>query len=709
MLAAYPDMLPIWDDTGIMATNSRQAAIALRSVTTAKAASGLLVGGRRPKVRGEATASNKLLQTLDASIGDSITITNIATRQIYPVHIVGATVDPANRNDATVVAFVSEEPRIASMWVTNRDLSRDIQIRTAALRHQISARTVALLADERQSATIRPFLTSLRYSGPAFGLLSVCLTGILLVALTRERRRDVLACAAAGMSTRQAWRLMATAAALCLLTGSAVGTATTLGGVYFLRDAISRLLGQDWHSITVPWTDLTSFVLLLPAMAVLVAWMTARGSALSPPALAWRRVHPWAALALFTCGGSALLLMAGQVIPVSTAPFAGLATTAGATMLIATSKALIGGPALRRVVLESRRPLGILALTAAIVTFTAAYYSARQDHTAFSVEASNSLYQPRGSLFIDGISADSRAALVNQYRSLGGARTAHFLNPAESTHAIRVTSPRMVACLQERDTRNPSDVLAACGPKGTMSPVNKVALTEDLMADHEMSADTALVEGARAGLFTFQGESAMVATTAVENAQPNAVLGGILPGAVVGLNSPLARKLRLAPSGSQSLVLLDFAALPDGAKVTMRGIITRAASAAMVTEDHGHDSGGLRELSTAVAISAAAAVVTILTAAGMSFSASQRALRQLLGRIGVGRSRRRLLGLRMLLLPFGAQAIALSTARASAWLAGVHDGSGFGWVWVLPGVSGMVVCLLVAIGYGRPVNECTSF
>jgi hypothetical protein len=56
----------------------------------------------------------------------------------------------------------------------------------------------------------------------------------------------------------------------------------------------------------------------------------------------------------------------------------------------------------------------------------------------------------------------------------------------------------------------------------------------------------------------------------------------------------------------------------------------------------------------------------------------------------------------MLPVPLAALVVALAMGRFCAWLASAHNESGFGWMWALPGVSGVVVCLVLTAAYGRP-------
>lgn len=702
--AARTDILPIWESAGSAATAARQTPTTVRAVNNPEATSGVLAEGRRPVRAGEATASAAVLRSLDAGIGDTITVTDAGQSQA--VTVTGLTINPADRDDATVVMYADRDPRTATVWVSDTDVFDDPELRGILERRQAVARTVGILAEDREAEAIDSLVSALRYSAPAFALLAVCTAGIMLGALHRERRRDVLALAAAGMPTPAGWRLLAAAAAWCLTAGAALGAVMTLVGSYLLRDPVSALLGQQWAAIAVPWTALLTFLVLFAPGALLLARVVTRGAVAS---VAVDRIPAaaWTGGGLFLVGSGVLALMSARHLPVAYAPVAGVTVVIGATLLLAGALPATRRHALRRLVKHSERPLLGLALAAAVVTFSAGYYAARQEHTAASIREDDTLPQPAGSMFIYNLNAEASAALQQQYQTLGGRQAIRHLIPAEPTHQIRVTNARLVECLEQRGSKDPDELLADCGPDGTRSPINFVALTDE-PATAGLRADKALVEQGRAGFLTFPNGTSLTSATAVESAQPDPILGGNVAGAVLGVDTPLAKRLKLVPSGAQSLLLSDFAALPKPDQATMRAAIARTASTAEVSEYRDDEEAQFRAVATATAIGATAVVLLMLTTLGMTFLAAHRDLRRMLGHLGVNRGRRRAVGARLLLLPLGAQAVALAAARVSAWLNGIHDGSGFGRLWVVPGIVGIVVCVVLAVAYGRPPRSTTA-
>ena len=704
ILASRHDMLPIWQSSGSAATPTREVPVTVRAVGDSAAAPGVLAEGRHPRHAGEVTISRAAQHTLAVELDDTVTVATAA--MTVPARIVGITYMPDDRNDATAVLFSPSDPEDATVWVSDLNVFTDAQLGPILERRQAKARTIAILADDRRAAAIDTLLAALRYSAPAFALLAICVAGVLLVALYRERRRDVRALAAAGMPTTAGWRLLSTAAILCLSAGTAAGMALTLVTFWLLRGPISAPLGQQWQSITAPWPALIAYLVLFAPAALLTAWATSRGRQLSA-AFARIAAPTWAGAVLVTVGVMGLGLTGTGVLPEELAPLGGLVTVVGVCLVMAAVLAATRRSALRRLISQSARPLVGLALAAALIDFGAGYYAARQVHSAEVVVAENAPYQPAGSLFIDGINADSRAVLEQQFRALGGQRTAAYLTVLERTESIRATNAGMVACLRDRGVRDPNAVLGDCGPDGTMSPINTIALTDNPATDG-LRADRALVENGRIGLLTFAGDSIETTATSTEPAVADPLLGGNLPGAVVGVDSPLARRLHLVPSGAESLVLLDFERLPDVSRARMRSIIDRTSSTAQTAEAYNYTALQFRAVATAVAVGATAVLLLVVTTVGMAFLASQRDLRRILGRLGVNRRRRRAFGIRLLLIPLAAQAVAVAAARFCAGVAGVHNGSGFGWLWVLPGLVGVVACLVVAVAYGKAPQDTAT-
>jgi hypothetical protein len=148
--------------------------------------------------------------------------------------------------------------------------------------------------------------------------------------------------------------------------------------------------------------------------------------------------------------------------------------------------------------------------------------------------------------------------------------------------------------------------------------------------------------------------------------------------------SPFASEWGLVPSGTEVLALLRFNRLQAKDQAYMRGALTRLAPTAQVQELRDRQEDLVIGLANTAAVAGSALVLLIAVVAGQALTTAQRDLRQVLGLVGVRRSRRALLGARLYAIPAAVQGLAVLAALVSAWFAGVHDGSGFGWTWLSP-------------------------
>ncbi|HWG98907.1 MAG TPA: FtsX-like permease family protein, partial [Pilimelia sp.] len=662
VLTARSDLLPVWTGRGSVASATGQVPVSVRFVTSTRAVPGAMRAGRPPHAAGEAALSSAARSALGVAVGTTVEVVDQASGERTAVRITGETYHPAVRDEATVTVFAARGRDGPAVWLTDTDPFTDGQLRPLLDRRQISARTVAILAAEERTTALATLQAALRYAPAALAVLVVCLAGVLLAALRRERRRDVAALVAAGMPTGAAWWLLVRAAWIALTGGVLAGVGASLVVGYLARDTLSRPVNQDWQSISVPWAGALAFAALVPAACCLAGWLASRAPRRDDPAPAPAARMRWTGASLAAAGTLGWLLMLADVVPAEGAVAAGAAVTAGFAVCLAWVSATRAGPAVARLVAESARPLTGVAIVAGMVAFFAGYYGASQTHTSLVGEATSFPVQPSRSMLLDGLNAGTRAALQAEYRRLGGRATAYYLTPVETAHTIRATSPRMIECYEQRRPEDPGTLLPDCGPRRTMVPIATVGLTKDPAAADVVQADPALVEGGRVGVLDFAVPSSEITASTVLPARPTEGLGGNLPALVVGVDSPAARQLRLRPSGAESLVLLDFGSLPPRAQAAMRSAASRLAATALVNEDRGFDDGGRRAIATAVAIAGAGIGVLLLTAAGGSFLAAQRRLRRLLGHLGLGRRRRRALGIRMLLPALATQLVALAAA-----------------------------------------------
>ena len=52
--------------------------------------------------------------------------------------------------------------------------------------------------------------------------------------------------------------------------------------------------------------------------------------------------------------------------------------------------------------------------------------------------------------------------------------------------------------------------------------------------------------------------------------------------------------------------------------------------------------------------------------------------------------------------------VAVGMGFSTAWLEGVHNGTGFGWVWLLPGGAALLACAALSVAFFRVPSRLVS-
>ena len=110
-----------------------------------------------------------------------------------------------------------------------------------------------------------------------------------------------------------------------------------------------------------------------------------------------------------------------------------------------------------------------------------------------------------------------------------------------------------------------------------------------------------------------------------------------MPGVVLGIDSPQAKTLGLAPSNRHTLVITDFPSIASGVRDSIRSDIINRCGYAFITE---HDTTSYRSyMARAIAIPALATIISGLTFAALAISTrqTQSTLRWTLQEFGASR------------------------------------------------------------------------
>jgi hypothetical protein len=620
----------------------------------------------------------------DTSITPSGSASEVSDAGSATVTVVGVTVTPANRGDTTVGLLSRRLQGPPTGWLTNTPPWTEPDLRQLFDDRRLVGRTTDLLAVDEANGAVPALLAALRFTFPAAALLSACLLAVAIGSLRQGRERDVDALAAAGLDRRRGWQILLVATWATLTAGAVLGAAAALAGLWWGRSVVSAMFAQSWQTVAVPVVDIAIAAVVVPVVACGAAWLVARGGTVVG-GLGKAPTSPRLAVALLVAGGAAWTLMGARVVPPRTilAYLSGLSIAGGAAIMVWAALTRSRRPALGRTLRHAAAPILALSLVLAVVSFSTAFYAAGQTHRWLATQASSNPLQPAGSLVVSGVSEQSRRTLLREYRAHGGDGALHFALPVETKHTLRVTTTRVVTCFVRSGATDPGQVLGRCAPSRSRVPVNVIALT-DAPASAPVRADATLLARGRVGLLDFVVPEGTVRATAGVAARPGYGLGGNLPGAVVPAASPFASEWGLVPSGTEVLALLRFDRLQAEDQAYMRGALTRLAPTAQVQELRDRQEDLVVGLANTAAIAGSALVLLIAVVAGQALTTAQRELRQVLGLVGVRRSRRALLGARLYAIPAAVQGLAVLAALVSAWFAGVHDGSGFGWTWLSP-------------------------
>lgn len=704
VLSSRTDLLPVVDETGVVSAGGASSPAEVRTVADPAARLGLLADGRHPDQPGEATVSSALAASLNLTIGDeALLVPDDMDEQ--RLRITGITSSPADADDRTVVLMQREvDASAATTWLTDIDPFADEQLRPLLEQGALNGRTVEILAQDKGVAARQSLLSALGYAAPTLAILSGCLILSMLAISSRRVRRDVIALQATGMTTVDSWRFVGSAAVAAVGVGTVAGTGLALAGSSLARTPLSASFGQEWQSLSVPWETLASFTIALPVLVLIVAVVLPvvvdRGHHRRIPAI---RLSPrWATAVVLLWAVLAALTLA-RVLPVSVGGLWSAAAAFAAPVLIVALAVRGAGRGESRVVRHVTQALMPVVMVAALLTWVTTSYAALMAHNGISMRETSAAVQPPGSLLVYEVPSTSGAELRDIYREMGGERVTTYLLPDESTAQVRATSASIAECMRRDSVTDPMLVDPACVPYDSASPMNIVALSP-AGEQGALTADPSLIEEGLLGLlvFTPQGQG-QADEVMLSPATADPLLGGNMPGAVFPADSELARSLDLRATDGQLIAFLDFAALPTDSQARFRSDVSRLAPAAQVAEEQ-HQYGAIAtqfSISRASAVAGATLLVLLLGFGGATIVAGQAHLRRILVDTGSLPRRRRALTARVFATPALAVLLAAALGRFSAWLQGVHNGLGFGWVWVLPGCAALITCVVLALAFHR--------
>lgn len=646
--------------------------------------------------------SRHTAEVLGVRLGDQVELKESGRSTV--ARIVGIAIHPAARDDQFASAVSPHAAARASIWVSDTRPSSEPSMSRAIESREVLVRTVAVLADERVEVADSSFLRWLRLLPELVFLVGVLLVSGILVQLRRAVGDSVTGLEAAGLARPSSWRLVALTGLTAALAGSVLGALTGASVLWLAKEPLSAALGQYWTAPAIrPLASLTGAALIpLVACAIVV---TAATTHLERVVSVSRRRNVRSAVVGLAVGITVSLILSSNIY--EAAGWMGMVIVVAAAVIAPKVLAAGMAPVSRRFFVMVAKRVMPLAVALAVIVFATGMAAAWNAHGALVTESLSPRVQPRGSFLVNNVGLRSATVLRDAFEGQGGSGSLVVDLPDETETNVRVSSPGLVQCMSRGSVSTASDIPPECYPTGTASPLNTVTVSDEAPAtpsatNATVTADPALVEGGRVGLITFDSQTGQVIDSRVADAVPDPRLGGNMPGAVIHQGSDLAGDLGLTRSGQQLVALFDFARLGAAEQAKVRYLVQATAPTSEISEDQPDSLASAQRSTGAFAALAGAAISALVVSAGGAglVTASARLRRDLVN-LGADRKRRRALAGRLLLVPAAAVVCAAAASRAAAHLSGAHEGSGFGWLWVLPGLTALVGCVVTARAFAR--------
>ena len=692
VFAHRDDLVFVRDEPGEVASDDAAVDVTVRTVRDPGVALGVLVEGVWPSASDEVVISRAVSEALDSGVGDDVTLSSIRRATV-----VGIAASPADRAERSAFGFdAGLTLDAATILLTNSEVLRDPEVRSLGDRRLFTLRTAALATDQSGVVSTSLIMRGLSVPWPVGAVILLAVVLPVMGLLAVRSRSDIDSMVAAGMDRTRAGRVFGLAALLSVFCAVVLATGAAVLVVSTMSSEIASVVGQDWLSVSLPVRSMAGLVTLsLAGVALAGVGLPSLGLG-QVGVLRWRpRVRRTRAGVL----AGAWILVVGLwmlgVVPWIVAAAWGGVTSCLFPAAVGYPRRLDGSAAARRRVVQAvSRSMLPVVLPSVLIVWLATSVSADAIHESQSAVSMSGMPQPAGSLLAYEIPRDAAASAISEYRRLGGAEVVEYMLPAESAARVRAASATLVRCMQEAGTRNVMSVPPECVPMDSVSPMNLIALTG---GSDGVVADPTLISDGGIGVITFSGDSPDATGLGSVAARPDPLLGGNMPGAVVGAGSAFAVEHGLAASDSRLVAFLDFSELSVRDQARFRAALSRIAPAAQ-TADEGEfyaRASGFRVFGRVVAVGGGVLGALLVAFGGGAVVAAASVTRRNILDLSQVASERRRLARRLLWTPLLATAFAAVAGLGSAWISGVHDGSGFGVVWLLVPVLVAVTWVLV--------------
>lgn len=695
-LDGLPEVGPVQDGVGEVASRDGSAPVAVRTTTDPQLRLGVLSEGEYPDEPGELSISEPVAEALGAAIGDTVSVRSGDSETAGLV--VGYVRDPAHVTDSTVIRLVDDSPSFSpTRWLSNANFYAYPELRLALDRRAATYQPVEWLLFVAE-ANSPQLLRALAYVPAGAGVLGGILFLSLVAALARSWTSDAGTLVAAGLTSHSAWRHILWTSLGSVLLGVIGGSWAVLAGIRLARTEVSAWLGQSWGHVVIPWSQVAvvvGTVLLAAAMSVPVARYLPRLSSWRPrPTRARRRWLVPVAGAVAVAGVIVWLIAMRASFAVVDDPTARLAPI-GAAVLMFSAPILFGAllglafpGAIRSLFSGFARSMWVTAAVVATVVLATGLWSAQTTRDANWGESMSPLPVPAGSFVISSMPDSAIPALRGLYGDLGGRDVVAYEIPDSTDGNLRVSSPGTLRCLIDSDVSTITEVPPKCYDSPVVAPINTVLLGPP---GSDPQAEGGLVAEDAVGLMWFSRDTGSITRTGTTDAQPGVGLGGNLPGLVVPADGSVAQEYDLEPSGMSEVMLADFHLLSPEDQYALRAGVLRLAPGAELADGTSRSAyDRMRTQADVVSAVGAVAAGTVVLLGGGLASLAQRLTRRTLVDVGFSPARRAALALCWSLVPVLSAGLALALTFLTVSVGGRALDVSFGELWYLPGIAAVV-------------------
>ena len=477
-LADVPEMVAVRDSSAVASVEGFQIPLLVRTTSHPALPVGQLIAGRRASQDSEATVSRAVRDALGIDLGSSIELRRTSGNSTT-VLVVGTTVNTADADERAMTTYDGTlTPDRTTVWLTDRDPSEIATLRSFLERRVITVQGVSSLAAAR-SLTLPAGLAQFARVPLGLGILLLVVAAAAAAAFYPLARQDAESLVAAGVPARTAWRVLVGLGSVSLVLGECAGAAAAVTGVNGAKERISSVLGQYWVETTIPWRVLAMLILATLAIPLLASPARSLGRQLAGLVESRTRIsEPSSARALLALSvgvalmGLALIghLQSPPTDLVRSGPLAVVLIAAGLPGALAPLIRRGAPPATARYLRHISAGLLLVTASSLVLAVGLAVHGATTTHDTRAFEAATRVPQPSGSLVITEVPAHAAATLLDEYAARGGSSTAQWELPDESHSGLRVTSPRLIACMDDLGAANPSEVPDECFPRPSSPP-----------------------------------------------------------------------------------------------------------------------------------------------------------------------------------------------------------------------------------------------